>query len=196
MYFHNKLYIVLFIAILVTACQTKTKKFKMIPNVYAFYSLDDKATMAADSLEVLNWLQKKSEALKNGNVQGNLFDANRRGGGPNGGEWNPAADIYLAINGARAPVELRIKETHFNQVIYRANGFQWLKLSRNDWIHAFDEIQPEDLEKIYSKSYIEKKNSGELSTPAALTVGEFFEIVIYIGGKEWRREAFHAVHAE
>lgn len=166
-------------------------------NVYAFYALDDKTAMDNDAVNIMSWLQKKSESLEKGKVTYDLFDENRNGGGPNGAEWNPEADMYVATNVAfQESLNIRINDTVFDQVVYEANGYKWFLLEQNYWVNAFQEIKADDIKNLYTQDYIIKNQSGAINTVGELDLGVFFEILIYVDGKEWRKEYFHAIHAE
>lgn len=63
-----------------------------------FFKLDDKYSTEKDSLVINTWLKEKSIKILRKDSAENIFTQN--GGGPNGSQWNPATDLYIAVSTA------------------------------------------------------------------------------------------------
>lgn len=133
----------LFILFLIVSCQgqidqptenlEETKE--IIPpaqlEAYCFYKLDDKYCEVTDPAVIQNWKEDKSAALTHHDIRGNLFEHN--GGGPNGAEWNPSTDLFIAVNQYMANFVLLQNQLEYKYMSELIGGYTWISLSQNEW---------------------------------------------------------------
>ena len=65
------------------------------PRFFLFYQMDDKYSESELTAILVNWMRKRSKLIEQDPGYPNIL--NQMGGGPNGAEWNPSANLYLAI---------------------------------------------------------------------------------------------------
>ena len=115
-------------------------------NAYCFYMLDDKYASSTQSQEIDDWLKEKQKAIENKTLDYNLFDKN--GGGPNGAEWNPSTNLYLAIvcpvNELNNNIELSINGTSYsNQMFLKDKNVSWYIIKQDFWEENLKEVNEE-----------------------------------------------------
>ncbi|MHA7059615.1 hypothetical protein ACWGOQ_0020480 [Aquimarina sp. M1] len=208
-----KLIIVKFlIIILLVSCKKKEKENSTIVkeivnseriiaenlNSYCFYKLDDKYSTEKDSLIISNWLKEKSQIiLKNDSIH-NIFQ--RNGGGPNGAEWNPATDLFIAVLTStnvptKAPKIYLNGKLHKNQVYKYSPNLIWYKVKYNVWKQKVKDIEPEDIQKMFSAEFLNGVKNGEFKPIVALDYGEVLRFDISYK-KNRITKHFHATYGE
>lgn len=165
---------------------------------YCFYKLDDKNSTEKDSLVINNWLKEKSQIiLKNDSVQ-NLFQ--RNGGGPNGAEWNPATDLFIAIlTTDSAPTEapkIYLNGTlHKNQVYSYSPNLIWHRVNYDVWEQKLKHIEPNDIQSMFSAEFLNGIKNGEFQPNVPLEYGEVLRFDISFNEKRISK-IFHSTYGE
>jgi len=167
-------------------------------NSYFFYKLDDKYSTEKDSLIITNWLKEKSQTiLKNDSIY-NIFQQN--GGGPNGAEWNPGTDLFIAVltsnNVPSETPKIYLNGKLYKNQIYKYNpNLIWYKVKYDVWEQEVRGIDSDDIQKMFSAEFLNGVKKGKLDTVAPLEYGEVLRFDISY--KENRiTKFFHATYGE
>ncbi len=167
-------------------------------NSYCFYKLDDKYSTEKDSLIIVNWLKKKSHIiLKKDSIQ-NIFY--RNGGGPNGAEWNPATDLFIAVLTtqnvpANTPEIYLNGKLHKNKFYTHSPNLSWYKVKYNVWKRQAKDIDSIDMQKMFSTNFLNSIKNGEFEPMAPLENGEILRFDISYE-KSRITKFFHAAYGE
>lgn len=205
--------IVHFLIVLVfISCQRNKKEnpaiIKEIENVeknveqklaaYCFFKLDDKYSIEKDSLIINNWLKEKSQVLLKEDSIPNIFSQN--GGGPNGAQWNPSTDLYIAIlthskESTETP-KLYINEKSYKKQVYSFSPrLIWYAVKQSFWKQEVKEIDSLDIQKMYPPEFLNGITNEEFHPVADLKYGKILKFEISY--KEAKlTKFFHATYGE
>lgn len=151
-------HVLIVIALVTLSCKKTITPKNVITNTnakckaYCFYKLDDKYSIVNDSTTINNWLEKKSINLLNGDFSGDTFHQN--GGGPNGSQWNPSTDLYIAILKTK---NSKHQQLYINNTLQERRVFQqnehitWYKTDVDYWQNALKTIDSTDLKLMFSE---------------------------------------------
>lgn len=143
----------------VVVAQTTLPLHDTLHNAYAcYYKLDDKYSTSADSTEINLWWQNKLKDIELKGAQNSLFES--KGGGPNGAQWNPSADLYVVatikkvLTNESIVVELnkkKIQETHVVKIVPKdkIGTILYFKIQRTVWEKHLRKIKPTNAEEMY-----------------------------------------------
>lgn len=167
---------------------------------YCFYTLDDKYSTENDSLIINKWLKEKSDfILKNKSID-NIFTHNS--GGPNGAEWNPSTDLYLAIvsqSNAKNSGEIHqlfINTKEYKQKILEYSpNLTWYKVERDFWENEVRAIDSLDIREMYSSDFLEDIKNGDFEPITDLNYGEILKFESVFNGDTLAR-FFHVTFGE
>ncbi len=167
-------------------------------NSYCFYKLDDKYSTEKDSLIIINWLKKKSQIiLENDSIQ-NIFY--RNAGGPNGAEWNPATDLFIAVLTSKniptgTPKIYINKKLHKYEFYNHSPNLTWYKVKYNIWKHNVKAIDSIDMKKMFSTQFLNSIKNGEFKPIVPLEYGKILRFDISYK-KNRITKFFHATYGE
>lgn len=169
-------------------------------NAFCFYELDDKYSETnADSI-IIKWLNDKSKHIVNRDSMPNIFDHN--GGGPNGAQWNPATNLYIAIffdssKSKQNPI-LRIHGERYTGPFFEFNrNLIWYRVSREFWEEEAKEIDSLDMKDMYSQEFRSKVQNKEIIPITDLDYGEILRFDVSLeSGPESVTKFFHATYGE
>lgn len=167
---------------------------------YCFYELDDK-NARADSAEVMKWLRQKSNDIEANKDLDNLFG--HHGGGPNGAEWNPATNLYIAVftpgvqgsAGSHFPA-LYINGSAYKTVFYNINNhLYWYKISLHFLEQHTQAITRADIRNMHSDAYLKAVSTGKIIPVTDLNYGEILRFKI-VCGADTLSQFFHCAYGE
>jgi len=169
---------------------------------FCFYGLDDKYgdSNENDSGVVIDWLRKKSELILKSKSTDNIFS--QPGGGPNGAEWNPSADLFVAIlhsspakDSTDVP-KLLINGKRYEEVILEYNkNLTWYSIQRGFWENELRAIDAVDITKMYSSEFLNEVKNGNAHPVADLHYGEILKFEAVRRG-DTLPSYFHAAYGE
>lgn len=145
---------------------------------YCFYKLDDKYSIEKDSLAINSWLKEKSKLiLKNDSIE-SIF--NQNGGGPNGAEWNPGTDLYIAIitsiNTSTNVPKFSINGKSYSNKIYEYSPYlTWHKVKRGFWEKEIREIEYHDIENLFPVAFSDGIKNGEIDKNWVMEYGKILK---------------------
>ncbi|MCX2764810.1 hypothetical protein [Aquimarina muelleri] len=208
-----KVIIVHFLIVLVfMSCQRNKKEnptiIKRIENVeknveqklasYCFFKLDDKYSIEEDNLIINTWLKEKSQVLLKNDSIPNIFSQN--GGGPNGAQWNPSTDLYIAIL-THYKESTEIPKLYINEKLYKKQVYPfsshliWYEVKQSFWEQEVKEIDSSDIQKMYPSEFLNGISAGEFNPVADLKYGKILKFEISYK-KEKLTKFFHATYGE
>lgn len=174
-----------------------------------FYVMGDKQQSTAPAADQERWSEQLRAALREGRWEGQPRDLlTTRGGGPNGAEWNPDADLYvvghtgltaapleatLTLNGAPAASKPVIETSDGHTVM------AW-RLAQPAWSAALRPIEePADYALLFSEEELTPYQPDLADSP--LSWGQILRLSLVVQSgqptTERRREqAFHAAFGE
>ena len=165
---------------------------------YCFFELDDKYSEDKDSLVIKNWLKEESRLILKNDTIGNVFGQN--GGGPNGAQWNPSTDLYVAIlkpsNELHELPKLYLNGKSFTNQFYKYSPvLSWYLVKQDFWEQELREIDATDIKKMFSSEILRGIETGEYFPMTPLNYGEILKFEI-----RYKEEAltkfFHATYGE
>ena len=170
------------------------------PIAYCFFKLDDKYSTENDPLIINKWLKRKSDLiLKNKSID-NIF--NHNGGGPNGAEWNPSTDLYIAIlspsiaKGSAENHQLFMNTKVYEQkILAYSPDLIWYNVKQDFWEDQLRTIDPSDIAEMYSNEFLEDIKTGSFEPVTELNYGEIikFEVLLKSDTVSY---FFHAAYGE
>lgn len=174
-----------------------------------FYVMGDKQQSSAPKADQERWAEELREALRSGGWDGTPRDLlTTSGGGPNGAEWNPDADLYvvghtelvadpveatLTLNGERLAIEPTIETSKGHTVV------AW-RLAQPAWSAALRPLsEPADYALLFSEAELTPYQPNLADSP--LNWGEILRLELAVRSgqpsTERRREqAFHIAFGE
>lgn len=165
---------------------------------YCFFKLDDKYSTENDSITIKKWLEEKSQVILKSDSIENIFSQN--GGGPNGAQWNPATDLYVAI--ATTSDELtELPKLYVNGKLYKKRSLAytpaliWYVLSQDFWENEVRKIDSLDIKQMYTPEFLNGIEKGEFNPATDLDYGEILRIEISYG-EDKLTKFFHATYGE
>lgn len=167
-------------------------------NSYCFYELDYKYSTEKDSLIINTWLKEKSLAiLKNDSLE-NIFSQN--GGGPNGSQWNPFSNLYIAISIPSDELteipKLYVNGKLYKKQIYKYSSYLiWYVIKQDFWEREIRDIDSIDVKKMYSPEFLSGVKNGKINTLVDLNYGEILKFEISYK-KEKLTNFFYATYGE
>ena len=160
------------------------QKESVLLTSYCFYELDDKYSSKSDSITIMSWLNEKSNLLLNAESVENIF--NHNGGGPNGAEWNPSTNLYVAImsppksNTSIKFAELFINGRPYGEKILEYNpNLTWYRVSRDFWENESRPITPLDISEMYSEDFLNSVKNERAQPITDLNYGEILKFEIF-----------------
>ncbi len=167
-------------------------------NSYCFFELDDKYSIETDSLIINRWLKEKSTLLLKSDSVKNIF--NQDGGGPNGSQWNPSTNLYLAIlttsNRYTEDPKLYINGKLYKRKIYEFNPYlSWYLIRQDFWEKEVKEIDSIDIKKMYLPEFLNGIKNGEFNPSEDLDYGKILRFEIFYK-EEKLTKFFHATYGE
>lgn len=157
--------------------------------VYCFYKLDDKYSETHQATEIEAWLTAKTENLLLADTRGNLFD--RNGAGPNGAEWNPSTDLYVALVNANPEAEVKMNDEVCKADFTIIQGVYWLVIPLDHWQARLKSISDEDAAALFEKDGELERPTDEIELLQPKTIGEILKFEI----KSDNQTAVHYFHA-
>lgn len=115
--------------------------------VYCFYKLDDKYCEVSDETEIDNWLENKTTSISHNDIRGDLFQ--HQGGGPNGAEWNPSTDLYIAVNRELNAFEIQFNAKKLELEKEAIEGLTWMIVPMTTWFEELTQITEQDWEQMF-----------------------------------------------
>lgn len=171
--------------------------------VYGFYKMDDKYSVEKDSQMIRQWIHSKTETIIANNIEFNLFDKDRQGGGPNNAEWNSATDLYLAISlpGKINPEDLKIL-INGNQFIPRSpyltqekpDTVLWVTIPYEHWYKSLRKIKKQEYKEIYNEDFLDGISDRNMPS-APLNTGKIIKLNLNIE-KSVSTHYFHVAYGE
>lgn len=167
-------------------------------SAYCFFKLDDKYSTEKDSLVINTWLKERSITILTNDSTENIFTQN--GGGPNGSQWNPATDLYIAISTSSKELT-EIPKFYINGKLYQKQIYKyrphliWYVVKQDFWEREIREIESIDIEKMYSPQFLNGIKNGEFSPYVNLNDGEILKFEIS-HKEENLIKFFHATYGE
>lgn len=171
--------------------------------VYGFYKMDDKYSVEKDTQTIQQWMHSKTETIIANNIEFNLFDKDRQGGGPNDAEWNADTDLYLAISSPDKinPEDLKISINNNQFIPHSPFLIQkdsptvlWIKIPYEDWYKALRKIEKHEYKKIYGKDFLAGISDGHIPS-APLNSGKIVKFDFKIR-KSCSTHYFHVAYGE
>lgn len=167
-------------------------------NAYCFFKLDDKYSTEKDSLVINSWLKEKSLLILTKDSLTNIFSQN--GGGPNGSQWNPATDLYVATVTSSLPAtktpKLYINGKLSSKQIYKYNSnLTWYVVKKDFWEKEIRKINSTDMQKLYSPELLNEIKENNYHSIEYLTQGKILKFEI-ANNKEKLTKFFHATNGE
>lgn len=167
-------------------------------NSYCFYKLDEKHSAEKDSTLINNWLKEKSEIILANDSIESIF--NQNAGGPNGAEWNPGTDLYIAILSPSKKItnkpSLRINGELYSKSVFEYNdNLIWYLVEYDYWLKEVKEIDSTDIKQMYTHEFLNGIKNKEFSPSADLLYGEILKFEISYGNKELVK-FFYATYGE
>ena len=167
---------------------------------WCFYKLDNKYSTENDSATIVKWLKEKSDQIINNTATNNIF--NHNGGGPNGAEWNPSTDLYIAVQLPSPPEDLNenlsvlVNGKPYQQLFFEYDhGIFWYRIDQTFWENEIKTIDSTDIDKIYSPLYLKGINDGDFQPITELNYGEVLKFEI-IYDTDTLVNFFHATYGE
>ncbi|GGX34091.1 hypothetical protein GCM10007384_38430 [Aquimarina muelleri] len=165
---------------------------------YCFFKLDDKYSIEEDNLIINTWLKEKSQVLLKNDSIPNIFSQN--GGGPNGAQWNPSTDLYIAIL-THYKESTEIPKLYINEKLYKKQVYPfsshliWYEVKQSFWEQEVKEIDSSDIQKMYPSEFLNGISAGEFNPVADLKYGKILKFEISYK-KEKLTKFFHATYGE
>ncbi|WP_378172394.1 hypothetical protein [Aquimarina sp. SS2-1] len=167
-------------------------------NAYCFFKLDDKYSTEKDSLVINTWLKEKSITILTNDSIDNVFSQN--GGGPNGAQWNPSTDLYIAISTSSNELD-EIPKLYMNGKLYQKLVYKyrphliWYVLKQDFWEREIRKINSSDVKKMYSLQLLNGIENGKFNKMVDLDYGEILKFEITYK-EEKLTKFFHATYGE
>lgn len=167
-------------------------------DAYCFFKLNDKYSTEKDSVVINTWLKERSIAILTNDSIENVF--NQNGGGPNGAQWNPATDLYIAIsissNELTEIPKLYVNGKLYQKLIYKYQPHLiWYVLKQDFWEREIRKIDAPDVKQMYSLELLNGIKNGEFNTMVDLDYGEILKFEITYK-EEQLTKFFHATYGE
>ena len=173
---------------------------KFVLTSYCFYQLDDKYSTENDGQIIDNWLNQKSIDIINHTEIESIFSHNA--GGPNGAEWNPSTNLYIAIlfpatpQNSTDPVELLINGKVYEDVYLKYNAnLIWYKVKREFWENEVRTINTSDIEDMYPHDFLENIRAGNVQPITDLNYGDIIKFETIHKG-DTLSSFFHTTYGE
>ncbi len=164
-----------------------------------FFKLDDKYSTVRDSAQIEEWLTEKSKVLLNTDSIPNIF--HRNGGGPNGAQWNPGTDLYLAVLAKGSSMDKETPSIYINGSLYdqKSNqkeiGLFWYAIPLDYWEKQLTNIDSEAIGNLYSPELLAGAENGIIDLSAPLDEGQILKFEIHYK-KETITRYFHIAFGE
>lgn len=171
--------------------------------VYGFYKMDDKYSAEKDTQTIQQWMHSKTETIIANNIEFNLFDKDRQGGGPNNAEWNADTDLYFAISlpDTINPEDLKISINNNQFIPHSPFSIQkdpetvlWITIPHEDWYKALRKIEKHEYKKIYGEDFLAGISDGYIPS-APLNSGKVIKFDFEIR-KSLSSHYFHVAYGE
>lgn len=166
-------------------------------SVFCFYKMDDKYAETTDTAEIDNWLKEKNAQIINNVIVNDLFQHN--GGGPNGAEWNPGTDLYVAIYQPaqynNTDLTIKLNDQPVNESPLIRSHIKWIVLPQRFWQKALSNIRNEDIEPLFGKKTVDEINRKEYIPAAPLKQGKIFKLTLQMAEMK-QIKYFHADFGE
>jgi len=167
---------------------------------YCFYELDDKYSTENDCEAIDNWLKEKSNLILRNETVKNIF--NHNGGGPNGAEWNPSTNLYVAVlyssisQGRVNKPDLFINgKTYKEKLLEYNSNLIWYRVKQEFWTNESRTINSLDIKEMYSSEFLEDLNTENVQTITDLDYGEILKFRTCHDG-DTILNFFHATYGE
>lgn len=160
---------------------------------YCFYKLDDKYSETNQATEIEAWLTTKTDNLLLADFRGNLFD--RNGAGPNGAEWNPSTDLYVALVNASHEAEVKVNDAVYKADFTTIRGVYWFAIPLDDWQGRLKPISDEDVAVMFDKDNQTELATDEVELLQPTGIGEILKFEIKLDNQT-AENYFHAAFGE
>ncbi|TNE54491.1 MAG: hypothetical protein EP338_06655 [Bacteroidetes bacterium] len=176
--------------------ETKPKTHQL--SAYCFYQLDEKYSSEEDSSLIVQWMQEKSELILQNKIQGDIFA--HEGGGPNGAEWNPSTDLYIALlfpeDKTSSSPKLQLNGRPQNHPVFEYNPhFVWYRVKEDFWVKQLKQMDSTEMRAIYPDALVKSIETGQFEPIADLMYGEILKFDISFQEESLIR-FFHATFGE
>lgn len=180
-----------------TQKETVLKNESLPLNSYCFFKLDEKYSVEKDSILIHNWLKEKSEIILANNSVENIFSHNS--GGPNGAEWNPSTDLYIAVLSSSKTANkpsLQINGKLYSNTVFNYNeNLTWYIVEYDYWKNEALEIDSTSIKQMYAPEFLNGIKNKEFDLVADLNYGEILKFEISYENKILTK-FFHATYGE
>ncbi len=132
-------------------------------NAYCFYKFDNKYGVSHDSLDINKWKKIKTKQIQNDTIEGDIFM--HRGGGPFGAEWNPSADLYIAILPAAdmtGRLVVNINDKPFTTINITGNELKWIVIKQDVWEKKLRKVKKRDSDPDKMSEYAPSDMVGQI----------------------------------
>ncbi|MBU0489227.1 MAG: hypothetical protein KKA07_04425 [Bacteroidetes bacterium] len=195
---------------------TKIPGDSVVSEIGCYYELDEKYSNSSDQEEIDQWWEEKIESIKKSGIQNDIYS--RRGGGPNGAQWNTFTDLYFVVlfptklelnnipddDYTYDPISIMLNEKPITYKLVRRQSYEKgimldFMIEKEVWTYALRPVEPHDYIPLFGKERVESgEDGGAFSAP--MNTGMVFQIVVEIELENKERmtasKYFHIAYGE